>query len=119
MFRSLLAGASNAGKNSRGLATALLQGKYHLPRTILTAASSPSDRLLSTAAYPPYEKPPSVERWEKLATKELSKSTKTVDTLRTDRVTPVRGVMVSLLFLFDKIDSHPSLSFISFISTLQ
>lgn len=93
MFRSLLAGASNAGKNSRGLATALLQGKYHLPRTNLTA-SSLSDRLLSTAAYPPYEKPPSVERWEKLATKELSKSTKTVDTLRTDRVTPVRGVIV-------------------------
>ena len=47
----------------------------------------------STVAHPqsqPYEKPRNVEQWEKLATKELSKSTKTVDSLRTERVTPVR-----------------------------
>ena len=50
--------------------------------TKATTTSSPHD--------PPYEKPHSVEHWEKLATKELSKSSKTVDSLRTERVTPVR-----------------------------
>lgn len=55
--------------------------------TTTTASSSSSS---SSQHDPPYEKPQSVEHWEQLATKELSKSSKTVDSLRTEQVTPVR-----------------------------
>ena len=54
----------------------------------------------STVSYQndiPYEKPHNVEQWERLATKELSKSSKSVDSLRTERVTPVSVIYVSLL----------------------
>ena len=68
-------------------------GKQVLPRIIISAASQ------STVSYQndiPYEKPHNVEQWERLATKELSKSSKSVDSLRTERVTPVSTNM----FLF-------------------
>jgi len=54
----------------------------------------------STVAYQnniPYEKPHNVEQWETLATKELSKSSKSVDSLRTERVTPVSVHMFLIL----------------------
>ena len=116
MYRSLLASAPNA----RGPSTILLRhGKCHLPRAIGAShsngrtfnrrnanrrSSQDTGRFQSTAAYPPYEKPPNVEQWEKLATKELSKSTKTVDSLRADRVTPVRfpNSIVNIIVLFEK-----------------
>ncbi len=49
--------------------------------------SSSSSSLLSTI---PYARPHNVELWEELATKELSGSKHTIDSLRADRVTPVR-----------------------------
>jgi len=62
-----------------------LVGKQNIPRIIISASQS-------TVSYQndiPYEKPHNVEQWERLATKELSKSSKSVDSLRTERVTPV------------------------------
>ena len=44
---------------------------------------------------PTYEKPRSVRQWEALATKELSKSSVSVDSLRTQRVTPVKDDVFS------------------------
>ena len=60
------------------------QCKQNIPRIIITASQS-------TVSYQndPYEKPHNIEKWERLATKELSKSSKSVDSLRTERVTPV------------------------------
>jgi hypothetical protein len=46
-------------------------------------------RHLASVAHDVYEKPANVLLWEKLAEKELSKSRKSVDSLRTERVTPV------------------------------
>lgn len=66
-------------------------------------------RFQSTAAssYPPYEKPQTVKEWEKLATKELSRSTKTVDSLRADRVTP-EGIAIQPVY-YDLDDPNPSM----------
>ena len=42
----------------------------------------------SSSSYPPYQKPLNLQQWETLANKELSRSNKTIDTLRTQRLTP-------------------------------
>lgn len=125
MYRSLLASSTNA---RGGPSTILLRpGKYYLPRAIVGASHSSNqlafnrrnsvgnfqganaNRSQSTAsAYPPpYEKPKNVELWEKLATKELSKSTKTVDSLRTNRVTP-EGIAIQPVY-YDLEDPNPSM----------
>ena len=52
-----------------------------------SSAASPA-----SSSHAPYVKPRNVELWEELATKELSKSTMTVESLRTERVTPVRRI---------------------------
>lgn len=57
--------------------------------TALRASSILATRLSSYVAHEPYVKPATVSQWEKLAEKELSKSKKSVDSLRTERVTPV------------------------------
>jgi methylmalonyl-CoA mutase len=56
-------------------------------------------RPFSTASTGDYEEPPNVEEWKRLATKELSRSKGrvTVDTLRTDRVTP-EGIAVQPVY---------------------
>ena len=104
MYRSLL--TKNASHHARGASAILLrQGRHQLPRAISASLSSGCRaRFQSTAAsYPPYEKPPNVEQWERLAEKELSRSTKSVDSLRTNRVTPVRycALQVTLLFFLN------------------
>ena len=67
--------------------------KQNTPRIIISASQS-------TVSYQndiPYDKPHNVEQWERLATKELSKSSKSVDSLRTERVTPVSIIHTFLL----------------------
>ena len=61
----------------------------------------------AASAYPPYEKPQNVELWEKLANKELSRSKKTVDTLRTERVTP-EGIAIQPVY-YDLDDPEPAM----------
>ena len=75
--------------------------KQNIPRIINSASQS-------TVSYQndiPYEKPHNVEQWERLATKELSKSSKSVYSLRTERVTPVSIIYVS----FCNTSSHLSI----------
>ena len=73
--------------SSRYVTTTICCSSLSTTATTTTASSSSSS---SSQHDPPYEKPQSVEHWEQLATKELSKSSKTVDSLRTEQVTPVR-----------------------------
>jgi len=98
MYRSAI-------KRSVGGASKLL---IHSSQTNLSRAASPSllsihHRHHSSSSaeeppyYPPYEKPANVEEWEKLATKELSKSSKTIDTLRTQRITP-EGIAIQPVY---------------------
>jgi len=61
----------------------------------------------SSSSYPPYEAPPNVKEWEKLATKELSRSIKTVDSLRADRVTP-EGIAIQPVY-YDLDDPNPAM----------
>ena len=58
-----------------------------------SSVASPSSSSHST-----YVKPRNVELWEELASKELSKSTMTVESLRTERVTPVRRIGLTYAF---------------------
>jgi hypothetical protein len=51
----------------------------------------------SSSSHSTYKKPRNVELWEELASKELSKSNMTVDSLRTERVTPVSTIALFLL----------------------
>eukprot|EP00571_Detonula_confervacea_P008990 CAMPEP_0172314010 /NCGR_PEP_ID=MMETSP1058-20130122/21441_1 /TAXON_ID=83371 /ORGANISM="Detonula confervacea, Strain CCMP 353" /LENGTH=822 /DNA_ID=CAMNT_0013027759 /DNA_START=65 /DNA_END=2530 /DNA_ORIENTATION=+ len=122
MYRSLLVRSST---NARGPATTLLHhGKCRVPRAIGASLSNRlafnrrnadgrsnrqgTGRFQSTSsAYPPYEKPRNVELWEKLATKELSKSSKTVDSLRADRVTP-EGIAIQPVY-YNLDDPNPSM----------
>jgi methylmalonyl-CoA mutase len=67
----------------------------------------PSTRLLSTLGDHTYEKPPSVAQWEELATKELSKSHVTVDSLRTERVTP-EGIAIQPVY-YDLESDNPEM----------
>ena len=76
------------------------QYKQILPRII-----SASQSTISYQNDIPYEKPHNVEQWERLATKELSKSSRSVDSLRTERVTPV-SFMFLLLQAIYKRSSH-------------
>ena len=62
--------------------------------TALRATSFLATRFSSSLAHDDYVKPVNVSHWEKLAEKELSKSNKTVDSLRTERITPVRFCLV-------------------------
>lgn len=89
MFRSLL---SSSTRNTCGPSFS------HLGRQIGNKCRTTNAIIIGSASHqstvahpppPPYEKPHNVEQWEKLAMKELSKSTKTVDSLRTERITPV------------------------------
>lgn len=52
----------------------------------------------AAAAHSTYKKPKTVELWEELASKELAKSTMTVESLRTERVTPVRITRIDYKF---------------------
>jgi methylmalonyl-CoA mutase len=65
-------------------------------RTALVLPLS-SKRFLSSLTDHAYTKPPSVEQWEKLAEKELSKSEVSVDSLRTERVTP-EGIAIQPVY---------------------
>jgi hypothetical protein len=58
----------------------------------LRSSSILATRLSSSVAHDPYVKPVTVSQWEKLAEKELSNSKKSVDSLRTERITPVSYV---------------------------
>ena len=87
MFRSLL---SSSTRNT------CRPSFSHLGRQIGKQCRTTNAIIIGSASHqstvahpPPYEKPHNVEQWEKLAMKELSKSTKTVDSLRTERITPV------------------------------
>ncbi|KAL9183443.1 hypothetical protein ACHAXT_004299 [Thalassiosira profunda] len=105
MYRSLLAGGPPPNARAAVLLRRLLPRSLgaslpHLPES--GGASRPQS---STAAYPPYDKPPNVELWEKLADKELAGSTKTVDSLRTDRVTP-EGIAIQPVY-YDLDDPNP------------
>ena len=73
-----------------------------------TAAVLPSivrHRYNSTSAaaevndesYLPYQKPLNLQQWEALANKELSRSNKTIDTLRTQRLTP-EGISIQPVY---------------------
>jgi methylmalonyl-CoA mutase len=83
---------------SRAAAPVLLSIKYRCQSTASEASSS---------SYAPYEKPVSVEQWEQLANKELSKSNKTVDTLRTNRITP-EGIAVQPVY-YDLNTTEPAM----------
>jgi hypothetical protein len=54
----------------------------------------------SSSSHSTYTKPRNVELWEELASKELSKSNMTVDSLRTERVTPVSTIALLLLIIW-------------------
>ena len=75
-------------------------------RTMLLSPSS-SARFLSTLTDQVYSKPPSVEQWEKLAAKELGKSDVTVDSLRTERVTP-EGIAIQPVY-YDMESDNPEM----------
>ncbi|KAK1736540.1 methylmalonyl-CoA mutase [Skeletonema marinoi] len=77
---------------SRAAAPSLLSIRHRYQSTAATEADEPS-----SSSYPPYKKPINVEQWETLATKELSKSNKTVDTLRTQRITP-EGIAIQPVY---------------------
>lgn len=71
-------------------------GCCRLKSTSSSAAESSS--TTSSSSHANYKKPRNVELWEDLASKELSKSNMTVDSLRTERVTPVSiGVVVDFM----------------------
>eukprot|EP00984_Skeletonema_dohrnii_P012732 scaffold5193_cov93-Skeletonema_dohrnii-CCMP3373.AAC.10 len=79
---------------SRGALPSLLSIRHRHQSS--TAASAEDDEP-SSSSYPPYKKPINVEQWETLATKELSKSNKSVDTLRTQRITP-EGIAIQPVY---------------------
>eukprot|EP00985_Skeletonema_marinoi_P020691 scaffold12368_cov149-Skeletonema_marinoi.AAC.2 len=79
---------------SRAAAPSLLPIR-HRYQSSTAAATTEADE--PSSSYPPYKKPFNVEQWEALATKELSKSNKTVDTLRTQRITP-EGIAIQPVY---------------------
>jgi hypothetical protein len=87
-----------AGGGSRGVEDDDYDGVGGLSsRRFLSSSSSSSAAAAAAEAAargqrhpPPHSKPRSVELWEELAGGELSRSGATVDSLRADRVTPVR-----------------------------
>mmetsp|Transcript_3368 Transcript_3368/g.5039 ORF Transcript_3368/g.5039 Transcript_3368/m.5039 type:complete len:202 (+) Transcript_3368:149-754(+) len=80
---------------SRGALPSLLSIRHRHQSSSTAAATPEADE--PSASYPPYKKPINVEQWETLATKELSKSNKTVDTLRTQRITP-EGIAIQPVY---------------------
>lgn len=84
--------------------------------TALRATSFLATRFSSSLAHDDYVKPVNVSHWEKLAEKELSKSNKTVDSLRTERITPVRFCLV--LWLEISMISFPILCRCSFYNMI-
>ena len=106
-YRSVLLFAKN-NCLSRAAVTTVAQSQ--LPSTTSfkrRSLSSSSATVTNDAAFPPYQKPPSVELWESLAKKELSKSNRTVDTLRTQRITP-EGIAIQPVY-YDLDSSTPSM----------
>ncbi len=88
----------------------LYYAKHNLSRAAAPSLLSIRHRYQSSstaAAAASYEKPLIVKLWEKLATKELSKSNKTVDTLRTERLTP-EGIAIQPVY-YDLHTSEPSM----------
>ena len=82
--------------NQQKVMTSILTAISHLQphakickSTALRASSILTTRFSSAVTHDTYVKPESVSQWEKLAGKELSKSKKSVDSLRTERITPV------------------------------
>ncbi|KAL7429139.1 hypothetical protein ACHAXH_002601 [Discostella pseudostelligera] len=61
----------------------------------------------SSSSHSTYKKTRNVELWEELASKELSKSNMTVDSLRTERVTP-EGIAIQPVY-YDLDDPNPSM----------
>lgn len=78
-------------------------------RAIIKQLRPSSTRSLSSLDSDlPYEKPASVKQWEELANKELSRSeTVSVDTLRTDRITP-EGIAVQPVY-YDLDSDNPEM----------
>lgn len=64
---------------------------------LLLASTRRNKSTTSTEGSAPYEPPASVVQWEELAKKELSRSTKTVNSLRTNRVSP-EGIAVQPVY---------------------
>ena len=58
-------------------------------RSLSSSSASASPSASASDPPTPYSKPRNVELWEELASKELSRSGMTVESLRSDRVTPV------------------------------
>jgi methylmalonyl-CoA mutase len=88
---SRLASAANSLTTRR-----LLQKSSHvLPTTSTISIVTPFGTATTSSGE--YVKPASVTEWEGLATKELSRSEKTVDSLRMERVTP-EGVAVQPVY---------------------
>mmetsp|Transcript_10656 Transcript_10656/g.19432 ORF Transcript_10656/g.19432 Transcript_10656/m.19432 type:complete len:636 (+) Transcript_10656:147-2054(+) len=86
-----LASAANSSTTRR-----LLQNSSHVfPTTARISIVAPFGTATTSSGE--YTKPASVEEWEGLATKELSRSEKTVDSLRMERVTP-EGVAVQPVY---------------------
>ena len=83
----------HSAKNNLFRATAALLPSIVRHRYNSSAAAAAAN----DESYPPYQKPLNLQQWEALANKELSRSNKTIDTLRTQRLTP-EGISIQPVY---------------------
>ncbi|KAL7499472.1 hypothetical protein ACHAWT_007007 [Skeletonema menzelii] len=87
----------HSAKNNLSRARAALLPCLQTIRFRYNSTASAAEANEESSSYPPYQKPPNLQQWETLATKELSKSNKTIDTLRTQRLTP-EGIAIQPVY---------------------
>ena len=95
----------HSAKNNLSRATAALLPSIVRHRYNSTVAAAETEA--NDDSYPPYQKPLNLQQWEALANKELSRSNKTIDTLRTQRLTP-EGISIQPVY-YDLDTSSPDL----------
>ena len=101
-----------AGRSSAMIAARTPAAVRRLPAapSVLTSCggrSHSSAAAVDEDPVPPYTKPPTVAEWERLATRELSRSPRTVESLRTSRVTP-EGIAIQPVY-YDLSSDSPSM----------
>jgi len=87
----------HSAKNNLSRARAAFLPCLQTIRFRYNSTASAAEANEESSSYPPYQKPPNLQQWETLATKELSKSNKTIDTLRTQRLTP-EGIAIQPVY---------------------
>lgn len=95
------------------ISSALRSHRWVATRSVQAAWTQCYLRSVSSSSTPPepYVKPKALQEWEALANKELSKSKHTVDSLRTERVTPEGIHIQPVYFDLENDGSERPLSF--------